>query len=97
MLWEPRSLYCLPKCWPDEVLDRWLHARHLFRDSEDILNNWREEGYTHVLLNRFGSDFIRQTDDRYTAADWQNLDAMLVRLPELENFGNAYFLYTLEQ
>ncbi len=23
MLWEPRSLYCLPVCSPDEILDRW--------------------------------------------------------------------------
>ena len=96
MLWEPRGLYCLQKCSPDEILDRWLHERYLSSKTEDILMKWREAGYTHLLLNRFGADFIRQTDDRYTASDWQELEAMLAQLPEPENFGDAYYLYSIE-
>ncbi len=26
MLWEARSLYCLPVCEPDEIIDRWARA-----------------------------------------------------------------------
>jgi hypothetical protein len=44
MLWEPRSLYCLPQCDPDEVLDRWIHDRHRFTDPNRILESWQQVG-----------------------------------------------------
>ncbi len=33
MLWEARSFYCLPKCEPDEIIDRWQRERHEGRGS----------------------------------------------------------------
>jgi hypothetical protein len=101
LLWEPRSLYCLPRCDPDEVLDRWKRQRYPASSSvpvgnEAILSDWRSAGYTHLLYYRAGADFIRQEGRlAYTQADWQALDALLDGLPLVQDFSGAYALYAL--
>ncbi|MEW6717747.1 MAG: hypothetical protein AB1345_09615 [Chloroflexota bacterium] len=95
MLWEARSLYCLPYCDPDEVLDRWLLDRRKWGDPAHILEGWRSEGYTHLLVYRLGVDFVRQSDDRFQPADWHTLELLLNGLPAPTRFGEAYELYTL--
>jgi hypothetical protein len=101
MLWEPRSLYCLPSCEPDEVLDRWLVERH-DRSSEtpalatDIQEAWRLAGYTHLLFHKSGADFVHKEDrGNYTEADWAALDGLLDALVLVQDFGGAYQLYRL--
>jgi hypothetical protein len=95
MLWEPRSLYCAPKCTPDEVLDRWLHDRSIWKSPQAILNSWRQAGYTHLLYYRAGADFLRQNDQNYRADDWQSVEELLSQLPTPVDFGDAYSLYEL--
>ena len=95
MLWEPRSLYCLPKCVPDEVIDRWKHDYFTWKNQEAIIQNWRASGYTHLLFYRFGANFVRQHDHRYLSSDWDALDSLLAKLPELNDFGETYILYSL--
>lgn len=96
MLWEPRSLYCLPKCIPDEIIDRWAHDRFLYEEPNSILSSWKAEGYTHLLYYKTGADFIREEDERYTNSDWEALDQLLVGLPLIENFGDTYYLYAID-
>lgn len=96
MLWEPRSYYCLPRCVPDEILDQWRHARQTIGEPQEILNSWRAKGYTHLLYNRFGADFVRADDKRYRDTDWLALDELLSQLQEPVDFGGAYELYSLE-
>lgn len=95
MLWEPRSLYCAPKCIPDEVLDRWLHDRSKWNSPTAILESWRQAGYTHMLYYRAGADFLRQNDQDYHPDDWRSFDELLSQLPAPVNFGDAYSLYEL--
>jgi len=99
LLWEPRSLNCLPKCEPDEVLDRWLVARYPQgnvspQTPAQILQAWRLAGYTHLLYYRLGADFVRKDNTHYQAADWQALDDLLGTLHEVKDFGRVYTLYT---
>jgi hypothetical protein len=96
MLWEPRSLYCLPVCNPDEILDRWAHDRYRYGDPKTILTSWQEAGYTHLLFYQTGADFIREDDTRYLTADWDALEGLIGDLPLLKDLGGAYYLYTLE-
>jgi hypothetical protein len=102
MLWETRSLYCLPNCEPDEVLDRWLRERHdtangELRSPQVILQGWREQGYTHLLFHRLGADFIyKQNQPIYQPDDWQTLESLLALLPTLKEFGGAYTLYEIK-
>jgi hypothetical protein len=101
LLWEPRSLYCLPRCDPDEVLDRWMRARYdtpggAPADNSAILQAWRAAGYTHLLYYRLGADFIHQEGRMpYTEADWQALEALLGDLRLVQDFGGAYQLYSM--
>jgi hypothetical protein len=102
MLWEARSLYCLPNCEPDEVLDRWLRELHdtpegALRTPEAILAEWRAAGYTHLLFHRLGADFIRsENQPAYHESDWQALDSLLASLPVAADFGGTYTLYRLQ-
>lgn len=102
LLWEPQSYYCWPACEPDEVLDRWLNARYDgFLGGKpvpegEILQRWRRDGFTHLLLHRSGMEFIRAHDNaHYTAEDWQSLEVLLSRLRIVTDFGGAYTLYAL--
>jgi hypothetical protein len=95
MLWEPRSLYCLPKCVPDEVIDRWKHDRAMWDKPDVILDQWRLEGYSHLLFNRLGAEFVREQDKRYSPDDWEALDKLLSNLPPPVDIGGAYYLYGL--
>lgn len=94
MLWEPRSYYCAPRCFPDEVLDRWLADRARYRAADAILRSWQAAGFTHLLFYRGGADFY-QNDPRYQPADWETLDALLSGLPALTDLDNVYTLYQL--
>lgn len=101
MLWEVRSLYCWPKCVPDDMLDRWLSELHNHgegepRSIETILEGWRQAGFTHLLYYRAGAEFVRGGGGPYAPADWQALDELLAALPVVQDFGEAYSLYALE-
>ena len=96
LLWEPRSLNCLPKCDPDDFIDQWLHDMHLHGEADRILEVWKTQGYTHLLLNLGGATFARENDVWYAETDWQELDALLAQLPPPVNFGDSYSLYTLK-
>lgn len=98
LLWEPRSLYCQPHCDGDEIIDRWYADWRELRDLDQIEARWREEGFTHVLYYRLGSDFIRENETRkYNPADWAGLDAMLEKLGSpVAQFGQEYDLYEIK-
>jgi hypothetical protein len=96
MLWEPRSLYCQPKCVPDEIIDRWKHDLSVYHEPDAILERWRSMGYSHLLYYRLGADFVRRDDHRYSAGDWKALDQLLANLSPPQDYGGAYLLYRLE-
>jgi hypothetical protein len=97
MLWEPRSFYCQPLCDPDEVLDRWLVGLDRWETPSDVAYAWQEQGFSHILYYQTGAEFVRDSDQRYQLADWQALDLLLSDLSLLENFGDAYILYSLDR
>ncbi len=94
LLWDTRGLLCWPKCDPDEVIDRWYDDIHRYQTADRILQAWREQGYTHLLLHRRGMDFVRQEDRRLTEQDWQLLHQVLAALPPPREIG-TYSLYSL--
>ena len=96
LLWEPRSLYCLPRCDPDEVLDRWLVDWDANQSAAGVLAFWQAAGYSHLLFNQQGADFVREQDSRYTTEHWQALEDLLANLPPPREIGGGYQLYSLE-
>jgi hypothetical protein len=100
MLWEARSLHCLERCTPDEILDRWLRERYEMdpnnpRKTSGILESWRRSGFTHLLLHRAGAEFVRLDSQSYQPEDWIELDQLLTNLEMVDDFGGAYQLYSL--
>ena len=97
MLWEPRGMYCSPVCESDEVLDRWLHDQYLYQEPVVMIDEWKTQGYTHVLVYDLGVEFTKTNDPRYTDEDWQALNDLVEQLHNPHHFGNAYSLYSLDQ
>src|SRR5574341_1048762 len=58
-LWEPRVYYAPDSAMvqPDEILDAFAHLRYQYHDAAGIARALHEQGYTYVLLNRWGLDF----------------------------------------
>ncbi|MGA9191686.1 MAG: hypothetical protein WBZ24_08145 [Anaerolineales bacterium] len=95
MLWEPRGYYCQPECVSDAWIDRWYALRRAGLDETAILQRWRADGRSYVLLNRIGMAFVRDEDPRYTPQDWAALDDLLGRMDLVQSFGDSYVLYAL--
>ena len=98
LLYEPRGSLCQPGCTADELLDRWSYSRKLDNnDPFQVLEDWKEQGYTHLLVNKTGVNFLKQgSDPHHTLSDLMLLDKTLASLPIIENFGDSYLLYRLE-
>ncbi|MBT7069522.1 MAG: hypothetical protein HN975_01365 [Anaerolineae bacterium] len=97
MLWETRGFACVPQCEPDEVIDRWYADLRTYGSSEAVLDAWRAAGYTHLLYNKRGADFIREDDLAYSASDWDSLAIALGQLDMLVDFENEYQLFSLSE
>lgn len=96
MLFETRSLYCRTKCLPDETFDRWLVDWRTYRDEDVILDKWREEGITHILVYDSEIEAIKQyVDTPYAQEDFDALQRLLGKLGAPMDLGGAYSLYTI--
>jgi hypothetical protein len=96
MLWETRGFECQPKCDPDEIIGRWYHDWSVYQNSSSILSVWKEQGYTHVLLNRNGADFVRKYDVNAPGIEyWQGLQTTIRALILVKENMGGYELYQL--
>jgi hypothetical protein len=96
MLWETRSLECQPNCDPDEIIGRWYHDWSVYQNSNSIISAWKEQGYTYLLLNRSGADFVRKYDVNAPRAEyWQGLQTTIEKLISVEENMSGYELYKL--
>jgi hypothetical protein len=94
-LWEPRKLYVPANTTPDYWIDQWRATAHESGDASAILQKWKAQGYTHLLVDLPGEQFMRETDRSTTPADWAVFDQLIQQLPAPETVGGTYVLYTL--
>jgi hypothetical protein len=64
-LWEPRTFYCERTCIPDSLINRWWHDRQLESDPHKIVEQWRAQGITHVLVADWAVDFMQREESQY--------------------------------
>ncbi|RMH01443.1 MAG: phospholipid carrier-dependent glycosyltransferase [Chloroflexi bacterium] len=98
-LWEPRSYACQVTCLPDALLDRWLHlTQHEAATADEIANQWRAEGITHVLLHQEGLDFIVEAGfDPIRSQDLAILaELQTSHLQEIRRWQDAYILFEVK-
>jgi Dolichyl-phosphate-mannose-protein mannosyltransferase len=96
-LWEPRSYACRVDCWPDALLDRFLHMTQLYSDADAIAQAWVQAGVTHVLLYRSGMQAIVEAKfDPVAPRDLAIMaDLQSRHLSPVGEWGDAYALYRL--
>lgn len=108
-LWETRSYACQVVCDPDPILDRWQNlTENEGLTAVAIAQKWREAGYTHVLLNQAGLDFLLEAakgapigpsiiGTTITANDMAVLaDLKAEELTATADWSNAYILYEIK-
>lgn len=98
LIYEPRSLYCAPRCLPDEILDRWKRMwLEQGGNPAAIRAAWRQAGITHLLVYRQGMRFLLEAaDPHHPPDDLQALENYLDTLPAPVDFGGVYALYSVE-
>ncbi len=95
MLWETRGFECQPMCDSDEIIRRWSHDWTIYRTPAAIIEAWKAQGYTHLLINRFGADFVRTyTSNGPSAEAWQGLTETIETLTLVKTIGK-YELYSI--
>lgn len=97
-LWEPRVLYCGDRCVPDSMIDQWWHDRQTYGDPATIIEHWRAQGYTHVLIFESGWRFLYDQEpyDPLTEADITALEELRSQLTFVWDGFGAYTLYALD-
>jgi hypothetical protein len=96
MLWETRSLECQPKCDPDEIIGRWYHDWTIYKNSGEVISTWKSQGYTHVLFNRIGADYVRKYDVNAPGIEyWRGLESTISTLTLVKENTGGYELYKL--
>ncbi|HLE50818.1 MAG TPA: hypothetical protein VI755_02075 [Anaerolineales bacterium] len=94
-LWEPRGLYAPLSALPDAWIDRWFLERQTSRAVPAILDTWRTQGFTHLLVYRSGAEFERLERREYRPIDWQEFDSLIADLPSPLDLDGIYQLYPL--
>ncbi|MBI4926804.1 MAG: hypothetical protein HY835_03485, partial [Anaerolineae bacterium] len=61
-LWEARSLYAPFNTQADAWIDRWRADIRALGSAEAVLQAWKYQGYTQILLNVDGMKFMREND-----------------------------------
>ncbi len=98
MLWEARSLYAPTFARPDPWIDAWRSAQQSAGSPQAVLALWRSQGFTHILVNQGGMQFMREGDAAVSPAEWQSYDRLLELLPAPQPLaGGYYLLYSISQ
>jgi hypothetical protein len=98
-LFEPRSFYCDRRCLPDLIAGEWWRIRQDGLTSDQIVERWRDQGITHVLIWQSALDFMLH-DHKFpilTQADGAALeDLRRTHLELVEDIVGSYRLYRLK-
>jgi len=81
-LFEPRT-YALPRfVQPDVINNNFPHDLYYYKSTVGIIHNWKEKGYTHILINSIGANLDNNDpDSTFTPAA---KDALREVITELE-------------
>lgn len=71
-LFEPRS-YALPRSTqPDPIVANFAHDLHLYGAPEEIIRQWKAQGYTHILVYERGRQFMLDNNPAYQSLPLRN-------------------------
>jgi hypothetical protein len=96
-LFEPRT-YGLPRFTrPDPIIDNFAHDVYLYKTAAEILQQWKSEQYTHVVVYERGLDFMTESASRkFTPAIQKTLQETLGQLHLLaQTSDQVYSIYEI--
>ena len=96
MLWEPRGFYAPLNAQADLWIDRWRTDRRELKSAPAILERWKSQGYTHLLVYRPGVQLIQPPAGEPPGEDWLVLQETLRQLSTPTSIGSVYDLYDLK-
>jgi 4-amino-4-deoxy-L-arabinose transferase-like glycosyltransferase len=94
-LWEPRGLYAPLNVQADLWIDVWRTDRREYQTASAILQHWKEEGFTHLLVYQGGVELIRPEVGKPASQDWLVFQELTGSLPTPKSIGDVYYLYRL--
>lgn len=96
-IFEPRGYECVMKCDPDEILDHWKISYSKHSDYDLILSDWKNAGYTHILVYQQGIDFLKENPDpHHPIQELDQLQSFLTTISLEKDYGGIYALYRLD-
>jgi hypothetical protein len=93
LLWEPRGYYCDTSCQEDANIDIWYGLMREGKTADQVIQEWKQNGITHILINDTGAAFERAGRPEYSTAAWAELDRLRGLLFAEKQFSSAYSLY----
>lgn len=96
MLWEPRGLYAPLNAQADLWIDRWRTDRRALQTAQAVLDHWKQQGFTHVLVYQQGVELIRPQPGQAPSADWVELQKLFALMPPPTSIGGQYNLYKIQ-
>lgn len=96
-LFEPRSYGLSQPVQPDVINSNFAHDAYLYKTPEEIIQHWKSEQYTHVLVYERGLDFLSDTASyKFTPATQKILEETLGRLTLVgQTPDKVYSLYKI--
>jgi hypothetical protein len=99
-LWETRSLYCEEgkiTCEEDTIIMRWWHDRRAIGSAEDIVENWKNRGVTHLLVWETGREFEFENNPvgLFEPSDFEEWNRVPALLEIIWQGEDIYTLYKL--
>lgn len=95
MLWEPRGLYAPLNAQADLWIDRWRTDVRELDSAPAILERWKAEGFTHMLLYEQGLEIIRPQEGQAPTRNWVVMEEMLPLLGAPMRQTGPYSIYKL--
>ena len=96
-LFEPRS-YGLPRSiQPDAIVSNFAHDLYLYGTPSVIIEHWKQEGYTHILVYERGLNFMLESpSSQFTPATQAPLQETLNKLQLIDQTPDkVYSIYRI--
>jgi 4-amino-4-deoxy-L-arabinose transferase-like glycosyltransferase len=96
MLWEARGLYAPLNVQADPWIDRYRGDLLEVSSASALLERWKSQGITHLLVYDLGLELIRPAAGAPPGLRWTTWQELQHLLPAPTTIGDTYFLYTIQ-
>ena len=98
-LFEPRTYDLLRSVQPDVINSNFSHDLYKYRTTEGIIGYWINQGYTHLIVNNAGLNFVsNEPESQFTPTDKAALKETLEKLELVsQSPDGVYSIYKIQE